>query len=128
MAFGGSTMLIDHACANVRGISGPNDLPADNSAQPVRPDARDAELLDAYSQAVINVVEKTSPAVISVTGRQGDRERGSGSGFLFTPDGYAVTNSHVVAGRTRLLAETTEGDRVDIEVIGNDPATDLAVL
>jgi S1-C subfamily serine protease len=100
----------------------------DGVGQPVRPEARDAELLDAYSQAVVGVVEKVSPAVISVTGRREERQAGAGSGFVIAPDGYAVTNSHVVAGRQRLLAETVEGDRVDVDVVGDDPSTDLALL
>jgi S1-C subfamily serine protease len=73
---------------------------------------------------VIKVVESVSPAVISVTGEG----RGSGSGFLITADGYAVTNSHVVGGRSRLVAETDDGDRVDALVVGDDPATDTALL
>ncbi len=85
-------------------------------------------ILDAYSMAVINVVESVSPAVISLTGRSSAEPRGSGSGFIVTNEGYAVTNSHVVNGRERLLAETNEGDRVDVEVIGDDPATDIALL
>ena len=85
-------------------------------------------ILDAYSMAVINVVESVSPAVVSLTGRAADAAKGSGSGFIVTADGYAVTNSHVVNGRQRLLAETNEGDRVDAEVIGDDPATDIALL
>ena len=92
-----------------------------------RRELSDARLLDAYSEAVIQVVEAVSPAVISVTGRRGDRG-GSGSGFLITPDGYAITNSHVVGGRDKLLAETADGDRVDVEVVGDDPATDTALL
>jgi S1-C subfamily serine protease len=87
-----------------------------------------AEILDAYSTAVIQVVEAVSPAVISVTGHRDEAQRGSGSGFIITPDGFAVTNSHVVAGRSRLIAETEEGDKVDAEVIGDDPATDIALL
>jgi S1-C subfamily serine protease len=93
-----------------------------------RPPARDAELLDAYSQAVIRVVETVSPAVISVTGRDGDGRSGGGSGFVVTPDGYAVTNSHVIDDRSELLAETSEGDRLRAELVGDDPATDLAVV
>ena len=84
----------------------------------------DADILDAYSEAVIKVVDSVTPAVISITG-QG---RGRGSGFLITTDGFAITNSHVAQGRAELIAETDEGDRVDATVIGDDPATDTAVL
>lgn len=97
-------------------------------AKPARPPAGDTDLLDAYSRAVIHVVDTVSPAVVSVGGPRGDRNGGSGSGFLITPDGYALTNSHVVSGRERLTAETADGDHVDADVIGDDPATDLAIL
>jgi S1-C subfamily serine protease len=96
--------------------------------QSVHPRAPDADLLDAYSQAVICVVEMVSPAVISVSGHGDDGRGGSGSGFLVTPDGYALTNSHVVNDRRRLAAETTDGDRLRTELVGDDPATDLAVI
>lgn len=94
----------------------------------------DTEVLDAYSRAVIGVVESVGPAVIGVSGPRsahGGPERptgGSGSGVIIAPDGLALTNSHVVHGRTRLTATTADGDRLDAEVIGDDPATDLAVL
>jgi S1-C subfamily serine protease len=88
----------------------------------------DADVLDAYSQAVVSVVERVSPAVISVTGHGNEARQGSGSGFLITPDGFAITNSHVVAGRRKLIAETADGDRVDASVVGDDPATDVALL
>lgn len=94
---------------------------------PVRAEPHDAELLDAYSRAVIGVVDAVSPAVISVTGGRGNGG-GLGSGFIITPDGYAVTNSHVVGGQTSLSSETSDGDRIHAEVIGDDPATDLALL
>jgi S1-C subfamily serine protease len=84
--------------------------------------------LDAYSQAVIHVVETVSPAVISVTSRGTDGRGGGGSGFIVTPDGYAITNSHVVDNRPKLEAETAEGDRLRAEIIGDDPATDLAIV
>src|SRR3954453_1205621 len=93
-----------------------------------RPPAGDADLLDAYSQAVIHVVETVSPAVISVTSRDENGRGGGGSGFIVTPDGYAITNSHVVDGRSKLEAETTDGDRLRAELVGDDPATDLAIV
>ena len=87
----------------------------------------DSELLDAYSRAVIDVVENVSPAVIGVESRRQSRG-GSGSGFVITPDGYALTNSHVVHGGERLVAVTNDGDQIDTELVGDDPATDLALL
>ncbi|UUO05353.1 trypsin-like peptidase domain-containing protein [Blastopirellula sp. J2-11] len=106
-----------------RFLSGP-DHSGDRESTPRRANPADADLLDAYSQAVINVVDSVSPAVVSVSGERG----GAGSGFLVTPEGYAITNSHVVGGRRRLFAETNDGDRVDAQVIGDDPSTDIALL
>ena len=88
----------------------------------------DANVLDAYSRAVISVVQNIGPAVISVVGPRGDERGGVGSGFLLTPDGFALTNSHVVHGRRQLMAVTPEGDSLDAALIGDDPATDLALL
>jgi S1-C subfamily serine protease len=101
--------------------------PQDGS-QVERREAADAELLDAYSQAVIGVVQRVGPAVIAVAGRDSRDGRGVGSGFLITPDGFALTNSHVVHGRTRLRATTEDGDSLDADLIGDDPATDLALI
>lgn len=101
-----------------------SDSEFNSSSRPSSQNAKDADLLDAYSQAVINVVDLAAPAVISVTGEG----KGSGSGFLISQDGYAITNSHVVANRNELIAETNDGDRVFAEVVGDDPATDLALL
>ena len=88
---------------------------------------REPDLPDAYSRAVVGVTRQLMPAVIGVTGRAGDR-RGSGSGVVIAPDGLALTNSHVVAGRRELVVRTTDGDRLDAEVLGDDPSTDLALL
>jgi S1-C subfamily serine protease len=93
-----------------------------------QPVPSDADLLDAYSQAVIHVVETVSPAVISVFGRDNDGRGGAGSGFIVTPDGYAITNSHVIDDRPCLTAETADGDQLRAELVGDDPATDLAVI
>lgn len=84
----------------------------------------DAEILDAYSTAVVHVVSETTPALISATNHDQERSGGAGSGFIISADGYAVTNSHVVSGRGRLLAITDDGDRIEAKVIGDDPATD----
>jgi S1-C subfamily serine protease len=108
--------------------SAPSDDPRDVSQKAHREAAGAGDLLDAYSQAVIHVVEAASPAVIALGGRREEAPAGSGSGFLITPDGYALTNSHVVHGRGRLLATTAEEDRLDAEVIGDDPSTDLALV
>ena len=108
-----------------------NDSTADPKAAAHVPQAAlaaDANLLDAYSRAVISVVQKISPAVISVTGPADDPRGGMGSGFLLAPDGYALTNSHVAGGRRKLRAVTAEGDTLDATVVGDDPATDLALL
>lgn len=88
----------------------------------------DANLLDAYSQAVVRVVETVGRATIGVMPPRNQHQGGQGSGFVITPDGYALTNSHVVAGRDKLTATTQDGDRLDAEVVGDDPATDLALL
>lgn len=88
----------------------------------------DADLLDAYSQAVVGVVESVSPAVVGIGGASDGARGGSGSGFFLTPDGYALTNSHVVGGRKGLVATTFDGDRLHATLIGDDPSTDLALV
>lgn len=99
--------------------------PSDKSTAPGKKAVpRENELLDAYSAAVVSVVESVSSAVVSISGEG----KGSGSGFVITPDGYAITNSHVVGGRSTLSAQTSDGDRITADLIGDDPATDLALL
>jgi S1-C subfamily serine protease len=118
--------ILNWNMANVSDASQDSTHPKKSSSQAVP--LSESAILDAYSTAVIEVVEKVSPASISVTGRGNEARGGSGSGFVIAPDGFAITNSHVVAGRHRLIAETNEGDRVDVEVVGDDPATDIALL
>jgi S1-C subfamily serine protease len=94
---------------------------------------RDAELLDAYSRAVVGVVERTGPAVVSISlGSSAATEEfepvGAGSGFVIAPDGYIVTNSHVVLKAPRIDVTFTSGDRFRAQLAGLDETTDLAVL
>ncbi|MGE5194877.1 MAG: S1C family serine protease, partial [Deltaproteobacteria bacterium] len=109
-----------------------DDGPASGTPRPDPPRAQpsstaaDAELLDAYSRAVIGVVQRVGPTVVSLSGRDGSR--GMGSGFVLTPDGYLLTNSHVVHGRTHFTATTQEGDALPADLVGDDPSTDLAVM
>lgn len=93
------------------------------------------DLLDAYSRAVIGVVDLVSPAVVGVDvrgSRPSSRGAGdahaSGSGFVFAPDGLIVTNSHVVEGASAVAVVSADGTRHAADLVGDDPATDLAVL
>jgi S1-C subfamily serine protease len=91
------------------------------------PDTREREALDAYSSVVVQVAEQLRPAVVNLRAGQG-RRQGSGSGILFTPDGFLLTNHHVVQGSERVRVRLGDGQELPGRVVGNDPWTDLAVV
>jgi len=88
----------------------------------------DADLLDAYSNAVISVAEQVSPAVIRVASRRPGSRGGVGSGVVIAPDGLVLTNSHVVEGAREFELTDAEGRTMAARLLGEDPDTDLALL
>ncbi len=112
----------------------PPDALPDATSGSSAPDSSgfDSYLHDAYSRAVTAAVARVAPAVAHVgveraKAPRGARE-GAGSGFLITPDGYLVTNSHVAGGATRIEVTLSDGRTAGAEIVGDDPDSDLAVL
>jgi S1-C subfamily serine protease len=101
------------------------------------PNFDEGEIFDAYSRTVVGVSERVSPSVVkieieqkgrNVRGRQLPNQSGSGSGFIFTPDGFILTNSHVVHNAHKINVVMQNGNRFIADLVGDDPDTDLAVI
>ncbi len=104
--------------------NGGETAPGDQLPQAPTPD--ETEALDAFSDAVVRVADALRPAVVNLHGES--RRSGSGSGVLFTPDGFLLTNHHVVRGQGRVRVRLSDGREMAGQVVGNDPWTDLAVV
>ncbi|MBZ0158133.1 MAG: trypsin-like peptidase domain-containing protein [Alphaproteobacteria bacterium] len=118
----------------VRLLKDEEGRPEESRRCEVKPgDMSDVELLDAYSRAVISVVEAVGPAVVGIsvlqhTGRREPMQTGAGSGVIIAPDGYILTNDHVVQQAKRLTVTLQDSSVLDSTLVGSDPITDLAVI
>lgn len=126
--------------SNLRPISNKPKSSGEGSFSKSTPVASDHHLLDAYSSAVINATDQVSLSVVNIdvhqhlktrrfVGYRAPREiRGNGSGFVFTPDGFILTNCHVVHDASEIEVTLSDGQQFSAEVMGEDPDTDLAVI
>src|SRR2546425_9240215 len=105
-------------------ISGGSEPPP--GSPPAGPPPDDSEALDAFSRVVVSVAQLLQPAVVNLRSGVG-RSGGSGSGILFTPDGFILTNHHVIEGQDRVRVRLNGGQEVAGRVVGADPWTDLAL-
>jgi S1-C subfamily serine protease len=113
------------------------DFPSSVGTLEARPEGSEDEVMDAYSRALTKAVELVAPTVARIQvkkkvsfrgGTSPDEAAGTGSGVVITPDGFVITNSHVVEDATSIEANLPDGSSYSAEAVGKDPATDLALL